>query len=130
MTTESETVGMGANIRLCRVFALQPDLNGPLAPDHLAHQTHQHRHPETKKLALADIKGFRIDQNYTQVLPKHPDQSTIKFSYATASYSELQQWLADQFPDLDAQKLQGSETALLADEALGQNEAERPDRCC
>jgi hypothetical protein len=82
----------------------------------------------SKEILLADVAGFRFNEQFTCVFARAPNKTKLKFGYTTESYAELQQWLADRFPDLDAQEQQEAEAALLADETLGQSEAERRDQ--
>lgn len=78
-----------------------------------------------KELPLEAIKGFRTDQQYTHILPTSKAYPKIKIGYTSEGYEEIQQWLAEHYPNLDEQEQQQEEEALLEDHALGRTVAER-----
>lgn len=81
----------------------------------------------SKDLPLAAIQGYRTDDNYTHIVSRSKQYKNIRIGYTSAGYAEIQQWLADHFPDLDTQQYEQDAEALLLEEDFGRNPAERED---
>ncbi|GAA4348183.1 hypothetical protein GCM10023185_03850 [Hymenobacter saemangeumensis] len=83
---------------------------------------------KTKTLAWDEVKGYRITQQYTFVVPKDKRKSTLKIGYTTERYVELQSWLARHFPNADVLEQEAAEKEALADHALGNSTEERSEQ--
>ncbi|WP_400193444.1 hypothetical protein [Hymenobacter sp. B81] len=79
----------------------------------------------SKEIRFEDVAGFHINEQITVVVAQAPSKTTVKFGYTTESYGQLQQWLADRFPDLDVESQQAEEREILGDPTLGFNEEQR-----
>ncbi|OON68106.1 hypothetical protein [Hymenobacter sp. CRA2] len=77
----------------------------------------------SKELLFEDIKGFRVDQNYTFIEPRR--KGLPKLSYVLEQFDELQRWLYMHFNDLAALQQQEEEQRILADDTLGSTTDER-----
>ncbi|UOQ72531.1 hypothetical protein [Hymenobacter cellulosilyticus] len=78
-----------------------------------------------KELPLANIKGFRIDEHYTHIVPMSPADPKIRIGYTSEQYSAMQQWFAAHYPNLDVQEQQEAAARLLQEEDLGRTVEER-----
>ncbi|GAB2770887.1 hypothetical protein GCM10027175_05500 [Hymenobacter latericoloratus] len=78
-----------------------------------------------QELPLEAIKGFRTDQQYTHILPTSKAYPKIKVGYTSEGYKEIQQWLAEHYPNLDEQEQQQEEEAILLDDTFGRTTEER-----
>lgn len=81
-----------------------------------------------KQMLLADIKGYRTDQNYLYLVPKTPSATRIRIGYTSEDYNGLKQWFVDRYPDLDVQEQQQEEEILLQDHTLGRTTEEREEK--
>jgi hypothetical protein len=72
-----------------------------------------------RELAFDEIKGFTVNQQYIFVEPTHKDKKRIKISKYIGGYSELLQWLSQNFSDLDVQNETFEEQEILNDETIG-----------
>ena len=80
-----------------------------------------------KELPLANIKGYRIDQNYTHIFPKTSGDPKIRIGYSSENYETMQRWFANRYPDLDALEQEQEVAKLLQDEELGRTPSEREE---
>lgn len=80
-----------------------------------------------KELPLEAIQGFRTNQQYTFILPKSKAYPKIRIGYTSEGYEEIQQWLAEHYPNLDEQEQKQEEEALLEDYTLGRTVSEREE---
>ncbi|QDA60701.1 YdbT family protein [Hymenobacter jejuensis] len=81
-----------------------------------------------KELSLARIKGYRIDQNYTHILPLSSADPKIRIGYTSENYQELQNWLSNRYPDLDVLEKEQDTAKLLENDDLGRTPEEREAR--
>lgn len=80
-----------------------------------------------KELPLAEIKGYRIDQQYTYIQPKTSASPKIRIGYTSEKYEEIQEWLAAHYPDLDQLEQKEAEAVILEDHNLGYNASAREE---
>jgi hypothetical protein len=78
-----------------------------------------------KELPLANIKGYRKDEQYTHLIPNNAHDPKIRIGYLSENYADIQAWFAARYPDLDSEDQQANAARLLRDETLGQTPAER-----
>ncbi|WP_125932662.1 hypothetical protein [Hymenobacter glacialis] len=83
---------------------------------------------KTKTLAREEVAGYRVNEHYIFIVPQDTKASTIKVGYTTERYADIQEWLADHYPNLDeVEAVEAAEEALI-DEELGRNPDERSER--
>jgi hypothetical protein len=80
-----------------------------------------------KELPLANIKGYRIDQQYIRIIPESASDPKIQIGYTSENYAELQNWFADRYPDLDAVEQEQEAAQALEEQDLGRTTAERQE---
>ncbi|WP_139252107.1 hypothetical protein [Hymenobacter psychrotolerans] len=74
------------------------------------------------------MRGYRTDNQYTHIVPVSKAYPGIRIGYTSEGYEDIQQWLADRFPDLDVQQQEQEAQEILQDDALGRTEAEREEK--
>ena len=75
-----------------------------------------------KEILLANLKGYRIDEQYTRFYSTNAADPSIRIGYTSERYVAMQQWFAARYPNLVAQELKGLKVPV-AEKVL----AERPD---
>jgi hypothetical protein len=78
-----------------------------------------------KAIPLANIKGYRIDQQYTNFYSNNPADPSIRIGYTSENYEAMQRWFADRYPDLDQQEQAHATALLVADTSLGTSPEDR-----
>ena len=78
-----------------------------------------------KKILLANLRGYRIDQQYTRFYSTNPADPEIRIGYTSEKYTAMQQWFADRYPNLDELEQEQATISLLADNRLGSTPEER-----
>jgi hypothetical protein len=80
-----------------------------------------------KELPLAEISGYRIDQQYTYIQPKTAAHPKIRIGYTSEKYEEIQGWLATTYPNLDQLEQEQEEAIILEDHNLGHTASVREE---
>ncbi|MFD2787731.1 hypothetical protein [Hymenobacter rubripertinctus] len=78
-----------------------------------------------KEIPLAGVKGYRTDDKYIHIIPTSKQYPGIRIGYTSEGYAQIQEWLADRFPDLDVQQQQQETEALRQEVEFGRDELER-----
>jgi len=73
----------------------------------------------TRFLGTDAVKGYRTTHQYTFLVPRNPQGNTLKISYLTERYDEIQAWLATRYPNVDVLDQQATLVAAPADAAQG-----------
>jgi VIT1/CCC1 family predicted Fe2+/Mn2+ transporter len=79
---------------------------------------------KTKSIALADIKGFRIETKVFYI-ESATSKMTVRGYSELADYQGLLQWLRENYQDLDAADYKTDLQKILTDQSLGYTEDER-----
>lgn len=81
-----------------------------------------------KELELSNIKGYRIDQNYTYLIPKSDDSKIIKVSQYIGNKNSFNQWLYTNFNDVDLIESAQQVEEILTNKEFGRTVDEREDK--
>ncbi len=81
-----------------------------------------------KELELTNIKGYRVDQYYTYLIPKNADSKLIKVSQYIGNKNAFNQWLFTNFQDVDVIESTREVEEILANEEFGRTVEEREDK--
>ncbi|WP_375579362.1 hypothetical protein ABWH96_20545 [Marivirga tractuosa] len=83
---------------------------------------------KNKELELSNIKGYRIDQNYTYLIPKNAHLKPIKVSQFIGNKNSFNQWLYTNFVDVDVIESSQEVEQILANEEYGRTVEERENK--
>ncbi|RSK35163.1 hypothetical protein [Hymenobacter metallilatus] len=104
------------------------------------YETHKARHILTehsiryegalrrKEIPRTAIRGYRLDDKYTYIVPVSKEYPSIRIGYTSENYAGIQQWLAVRFPNLDVQQREQEAQQILQDETLGRTAPEREEK--
>jgi hypothetical protein len=82
-----------------------------------------------KTLPLADIKGFRkLDKGNIEILPAPGTLGKMTISSSFENRQQIEAWLREHIPDIDAVTVEEETKSILADEHFGFSETDRVQR--
>ncbi|MCA6376348.1 MAG: hypothetical protein IM627_11365 [Cytophagales bacterium] len=75
----------------------------------------------TRTLYFQEIKGFRIGENYIQVVSNTKSKKSIKLALYIEKSDQLADWLANNFVELDSHEAKQEELQILTNHEFGIN---------
>ena len=82
----------------------------------------------SRTIYFAEIKGFKLDENYISIIPLNAGSKKIKITKYIARIEELNQYLSDNFADLYLQEYETQLNDMLADSNLGLTQEDREQK--
>lgn len=79
-------------------------------------------------LKLKEIAGYRVDENYTYLIPIDKEKKQIKISKYVGNKEEIYAWVYDNFKDLDEIAAEKEEEEILESVEYGDSKEERVDQ--
>ena len=83
---------------------------------------------QTRTLEFHEIKGFRTDSNYIHIISNNNEKKSIRTSTYIEKSSQIIEWLAANFLELDSHEAIEEEKQILASDEFGINEQSREYR--